>query len=137
MKASKEVSMARYYRGVDFADDKSNVGQCVVVLDDDGTIRPVHELPAVMDIEKTAVDSPFGTSSGFVLLYKGILPNVADAKTRATERWLRKLLQSYDTNAWWSKHRGHLTPALYVNTTGHVQPAVGLQIVPGFLRWFY
>lgn len=126
----------RYFGGVDYADDRSNFGQCVLCVDNDGVITPVLKAPDGAAIEKTGVDCPFGTSAAFVSLYRGVLPT-GDVKTRVSELWIRRLLADYNSNTWWSENRGRLKPDLYVNTTGHVKPSVGLQIVPGFLDWFY
>lgn len=124
----------RYFGGVDYADDRTNFGQCVICVDDDGIIMPLVKAPVGSVVEKTGVDCPFGTSAAFVSLYTGALPT-GDLKTRVSELWIRELLTDYYSNAWWKENRA--VSDQYVNATGHVKPSVGLQIVPGFLDWFY
>lgn len=132
----KRMKMIRYFEGVDYADDRTKLGRCTIGVDTAGIISPVIRIPDGATIEKAAVDCPFGTSDSFVRLYRGEL-QAGDVKTRATERWLRNTLAAYGSNVCWKANRGQRKPAQYVNCTGHVQPSVGLQIVPGFLDWFY
>lgn len=126
----------RYFGGLDYADDPKNLGYCVIGLDSNGGIEALTRVPDDVLVEKTGVDCPFGTSAGFIALYRGYLPT-GDVKVRATEAWVRDTLRKYRSTLWWSAGSGPAKSGVYLNTSGHVKPTVGLEIVPGFLRWFY
>ena len=128
------------YRGIDFANRDSNLGQCYIEIDQASkTIKPLLELKSpTTEFEGTAVDCAFGTTSGFESLLKGTVPPDCEwdrgFKTRATENWLRHKLWDYQTNNYW-RGLSDTSPQHYVNKTAHIQSTVGLVIVPQFLHW--
>ncbi|MBI3200081.1 MAG: DUF429 domain-containing protein [Myxococcales bacterium] len=130
--------MTRVFHGIDFANVEAHHGQCWLV--DDGTTLTARFNPQE-PVVRTAVDCPFGTSQGFEALLKGEITEPSDDgfKTRATERLMRKHVAAFTTNAEWraqdTKTRKALDRVSFFNGGAHVQPSVGLVIVPEFLDW--
>jgi hypothetical protein len=132
-----------YYEGIDFANHKANHGECV--LQDDGTsLRAFFRQHRPTDIRfaRTAVDCPFGTSKGFEAGLRGeiLQDDGKDGfKTRVTERWLRDRVSEFRTNQDWRTRdreaRATFPRASYFNGGSHIQPSVGLVIVPELLHW--
>jgi len=127
------------YMGIDFANKDTNIGRCRLTADFvSKKLTPSITTKEPGESEYVAVDCPFGTSEGFFKLLNGKIPNDCEwdpgLKTRHTENWLRKELWDYSTNSYW-RHLDVREPQQYVNQTAHVQPSVGLVIVPAFLRW--
>jgi len=132
----KVAVMTRWFRGIDFAGLEDNTGRCD--LEVTGTMLTPHFGDDRREVEMTGIDCPFGSSLGFTRLLMGQDPGYASHdgyKTRHTERWLREHLWAYRTNEHWRDNVAN-NPQQYVNQTAHVQPTLGLQIVPGFLDWF-
>jgi len=127
--------MTRWFKGIDFASRADNVGLCYLEVAD--RTLTVHHEDRQESFEGTGIDCPFGTSLGFWKLLCNEDPGHSEDgfKTRHTERWLRNHLSQYQTNGYW-QHRVAANPQLYLNQTAHVHPAVGFQIIPGFLDWF-
>ena len=128
--------MTRWFKGIDFANRQKNIGECY--LEVIGQTLVAHFDKKDEQPEQIGVDCPFGTSLGFfrLLQYQTPRHKSGDAyKTRHTERWLREHLWNYQTNEHWRDNVAD-DPKQYVNKTAHVQPTLGLQIVPGFLEWF-
>ena len=109
-------------------------------LTDDGSALEATFAAPQSTPNRTAVDCPFGTTAGFEALLRGEMPtNDHDDgfKTRATDRLLRQHIAAYKTNQDWRQREGkeRRDRASYFNGGSHVQPTVGLQIVPAFLYW--
>jgi hypothetical protein len=127
------------YMGIDFANKDTNIGRCRLTADVAKKIlTPSITTNEPGESDYVAVDCPFGTSEGFFKLLNGQVPDEcewdAGLKTRHTENWLRRVLWQYSTNSYW-RSLDVREPQHYVNQTAHVQPTVGLVIVPAFLRW--
>ncbi len=128
--------MTRWFKGIDFANRQQNIGICYLAVTDQ--TLTAHFNDSDPEVEWTGIDCPFGTSVGFSQLLLNQAPTYESGdgyKTRRTERWLRSHLWEYETNTYWRKNVAS-DPQHYVNKTAHVQPTLGLQIVPGFLDWF-
>jgi Protein of unknown function (DUF429) len=127
------------YMGIDFANIDTNIGRCKLSVDfERRALTPSIAADEPTASDYVAIDCPFGTSEGFFKLLSGQVPNAcewdAGLKTRQTENWLRRVLWEYSTNYYW-RSLDVREPQHYVNQTAHVQPSVGLVIVPAFLRW--
>jgi len=129
------------YEGIDFANKEDNIGRCYLV-DDGRTLRLRPDASKIEHVKRVAVDCPFGTSFGFQQLLSGNRP--ADAggdgfKTRETERWLRTHVRNYAINQRWlgrsELEREEFPRASFFNGGSHVQPTLGLQIVPACVAW--
>lgn len=127
------------YRGIDFANRDSNLGRCLLQVDNANKLLTPAADTEPEEAHPTAVDCAFGTTIGFTSLLAGNIPAACHwdrgFKTRATEHWLRTTLWDYQTNNVW-RNLPDTSPQHYVNKTGHVQSSVGLVIVPAFLNWF-
>jgi hypothetical protein len=130
---------SEYHAGIDFANRETRTGRCF--LRDDGAALTVSfEQPAAGQVRTTGVDCPFGTSAEFYWLLTGTVPEVppdGSFESRATERWVRRVIGGeYRTRALWdATARRQYQRNSYFHPTTHVQPAVGLRIVPAFLYW--
>jgi hypothetical protein len=133
----------RYYRGLDFANRLANRGECL--LRDDGetlTAHLGHDQPSTFQVIKTAVDCPFGTTVGFEMALRGepILDVEDDGfKARVTEHFLRTRAAGFRTTQDWRAREGDdrrdYPRDCYFHPTRHIQPAVGMVIVPQLLHW--
>ena len=133
---SNQEAAPNWFCGRDFACDKTK--DVVCYLHDDGKNLQVQLVkPFEGEIKLTAVDCPFGTSAEFLMVLNGRLPETRtdlSLATRATERWLREHVGGYKSvKLWDGKAREKYPNVNYFVTTSHVQPAVGLRIVPKFL----
>ena len=139
-------SSSSTYLGIDFANIEQNVGRCLI--DDDGhTLRArfAEELPHISEVKLTAIDCPLGTSQGFEMSLRGELCPVSEDgwKTRLTETKLRSVVEAYTTNQAWkvakeqlrSKTARALYSGPYFHPTSHIQPSVGMVIVPALLQF--
>ena len=127
-----------WFCGRDFACDKKKDVSCF--LHDDGEKLHVALVkPPTVVVKLTAVDCPFGTSAEFLMVLKGRSPKTlrdSSLATRATERWLREHVGGYGSVQLWDAPARQQYPNVnYFTTTSHVQPTVGLRIVPKFLHW--
>jgi len=140
------TSSSLSYLGIDFANIEKNVGNCLI--DDDGqtlSARFTDKVPHVSEVRLTAIDCPLGTSQGFEMGLRGELSDVSEDgwKTRLTERTLRSVVEAYATNQAWKTAKGQLrTKAAraqysgpYFHPTSHIQPSVGMVIVPALLQF--
>jgi hypothetical protein len=129
--------MTRSFKGIDFANQADANVTCYLEVEN-GVLK-AHPDDGHEPVERTGIDCPFGISLGFWRLLTGAAPGPFHDhfKTRHTERWLRELLsgREYQANRYW-RDNVHRAPQLYFNQTGHVHPAAGFQIIPGFLDWF-
>lgn len=137
------MTEVRYYRGFDYANIREHRGICVV--SDDGTTLRAHfgnAIPNDAPISKEAVDCPFGTTRGFEAGLRGECcdDSYGDGyKTRATEQWLRQHVRGFAINSDWRRRtkdqKKRFPRASFYNSASHVQPSLGLVIVPEFLHW--
>ena len=90
------------YEGIDLANGIDNVGQ--YFLRDNGESLNLTPMVLGQEIEKSAIDCPFGTTSGFASLLRGEWPGqdpVDGFKSRRTEICLRELTQQYQIVQRW------------------------------------
>jgi len=132
--------MTDVFLGIDFANIEAHHGQCW--LTDDGAVLRAAFADPRQEPVMTAVDCPFGTSTGFAGLLRGELPgdNGDDGfKTRFTERLMRQHVAAFTINADWKAHDTKVRKALervsFFNGGAHVQATLGLVIVPAMLDW--
>lgn len=131
--------MTGVFHGIDFANIKAHHGQCWLV--DDGAVLRASFVEARGPVTTTAVDCPFGTTEGFESLLRGDLPSMSKDgfKTRGSERLMRAHVACFTINSEWKGHDADVRKALervsFFNGGAHVQPTVGLVIVPAFLDW--
>lgn len=132
--------MSTIFHGIDFANKKANHGKCW--LSDDGASLTATFSPPSTGATRTAVDCPLGTTLAFTRLLAGEVAKneTTDVfKSRATERLMRDLVSDYQTNRDWQERpkteRKRFPRASYFNGGSHVQPAVGMVIVPEALAW--
>jgi hypothetical protein len=135
---SNQEAAPNWFCGRDFACDKTKDVSCF--LHDDGEKLHVKLVkPPTVVVKLTAVDCPFGTSAEFLMVLNGGLPETLgdpSLATRATERWLREHVGGYQSVKLWDKKAKKAYPRVkYFVTTSHVQPSVGLRMVPKFLHW--
>lgn len=136
---SNQEAAPNWFCGRDFACDKTKDVSCF--LHDDGEKLHVKLVkPPTVVVKLTAVDCPFGTSAEFLMVLNGRLPETRtdlSLATRATERWLREHVGGYKSVKLWDDEAKKAYPKreYYFWKTSHVQPAVGLRIVPKFLDW--
>lgn len=128
-----------YYAGIDFANREARTGRCFV-LDDGAALTVSFQQAPTGRVRTTGVDCPFGTAAEFYWLLTGMVPAVppdGSFESRATERWVRRVIgNEYRTRALWdAAARRQYKRNSYFHPTTHVQPAVGLRIVPAFLYW--
>jgi hypothetical protein len=127
--------MKKWFRGIDFANNTSNLGECWVC--DDGTDLTTCIGPTGESAVLTAIDCPFGTTRSFAALIGGRQPKFKASdltfKYRETEIWLRSHVNSYNTVKRWGQIRGS-SKTSYFNATAHIQPAAGMVIVPELLN---
>ena len=129
---------AHRYRGIDFANQESSWGVCF--LDDNGAKLEVLE-DSKIEACLTAVDCPFGTSARFADLLQGGLPEVprSHLQTRETERWARGPVAKFAVKTRWDSRNDakgiHALGFQFFNKSSHVQPTIGLRIVPACLAW--
>lgn len=128
------------YEGIDFANREENVGRCYVI-DDGQQLTTTFTRPDELPIVRTAVDCPLGTTVGFLGLLQGDLPpdDGNGFQLRHTEAWLRDILWDYHTNQYWRNRdrveRRQFPRANYFHPTQHVQPTLGLRMVPACIYW--
>lgn len=131
----------KVYEGIDFAINEENIGRCYVI-DDGQQLTTTFTRPDEHAIVRTAVDCPLGTTTGFLSLLQGDLPpdDGNGFQLRRTEIWLRDTLRNYQTNQRWRNRddaERKLFPRPYFHPTQHVQPTLGLQIVPACIHWLF
>jgi len=132
---------ATVFHGIDFANKKANHGQCWLI--DDGAHLSARFGAAPSEtLQRTAVDCPFGTTVAFERLLRGepaTNETVDVFKSRATERLLRRVVTEYQVNRDWQARsvadREQFPRASFFNGSSHVQPSVGMVIVPELLGW--
>ena len=128
------------YEGIDLANGIDNVGQ--YFLRDNGQSLNLTPMVLGQEIKKSAIDCPFGTTSGFASLLRGEWPGqdpVDGFKSRRTEICLRELTQQYQIVQRWrnrtaEERQVHPREAFY-NGGGHIQPTLAMRIVPECL-WY-
>lgn len=127
------------YAGIDFANREQRTGRCFV-WDDGATLTVTLRQPPQVSVRATGVDCPFGTSAEFYWLLSGTIPQMpadGSCESRATERWARRVIgQEYQTPRLWdATARKEYQRNSYFHPTSHIQPSVGLRIVPSCLYW--
>lgn len=131
--------MTRIFAGIDFAIHEDNEGTCW--LEDDGEVLRLGLGEPPSPAERTAIDSPLGTSYGFSAILRGCVPNDVGGDgylSRQTERWLRGTIKGYATTRAASRGTTRLArhrKVAYFRETGHVQPTVRMFTVPKALAW--
>ncbi len=128
-----------YYAGIDFANREHRTGRCFV-HDDTSTLTVKLQHPQPPCVKATGVDCPFGTSAEFYDLLTGnipIIPQDGSFELRATERWVRHMIgEEYESvRLWDAAAREEHGRTFYYHPTSHIQPSVGLRIVPSCLYW--
>lgn len=130
----------KVYEGIDFANKEENIERCYVT-DDGQQLTTTFTRPDQYPIVRTAVDCPLGTTAGFLGLLQGELPpdDGNGFQVRRTEIWLRDTLWNYQTNQRWrdrnDAEREQFPRANYFHPTQHVQPTLGLRMVPACIHW--
>ncbi len=128
------------YEGIDLANGIAHVGR-YFLRDDGQSLNLSFDAPA-QEINKSAIDCPFGSTRGFVSLLMGEWPNEAPVdgfKSRQTEVRLRELTEKYQIVQRW-RNRTLAERQLYpreafYNGGGHIQPTLAMRIVPECL-WY-
>ncbi len=134
------TAQTKLYEGIDFALKKENVGHCYL-RDDGQCLELIENGSSLGPVTRAAVDCPLGTTTGFQKLLVGELPDESKDgfQLRQTETWLRKLQTDYNTNQHWRlrspEDRQRYPHASYFNGAQHVQPTLGLRMVPACLYW--
>jgi hypothetical protein len=133
--------MMTTFHGIDFANKKANHGECWIV-DDGQRLTASFAPPPGGAVVRTAVDCPFGLTIAFSRLLQGRVARneaVDVFKSRATERLLRTVVSEYQVNRDWQSRpkedREAHPRASFFNGSAHVQPAVGMVIVPELIAW--
>lgn len=135
------MRLQQTFHGIDFANKKKNVGHCWLV-DDGATLTASFIHRGDFEATRTAIDCPFGTTVAVERLLRGEIaknrkPDVF--KSRHTERLMREVISNYQVNLDWKNRsideRKQFPRASFFNGGSHVQPTVGLVIVPECLAW--
>jgi hypothetical protein len=125
----------KLFEGIDFAHRSAALGECFIT-DDGSTLRAIANPGKSATPLETGLDCPFGTSMGMQAALLGEICDDACGdgfKSRCTELWLRNILGGYASVQRWCNRASTDCVAkepAYFNSGGHVQPTLGMSIVP-------